>query len=65
LPRIRSKYSNNSKGSLLDESIIRLGNKEDSDDDLYDKNVKKEKNYKLFTLREKSILDFNALDNNE
>lgn len=37
---------------------------EEEEDILYDKNLKKgDENYKLFTLRENSILDFNSLIN--
>jgi len=48
IQRVRSKYSD-----------LYAEDSNSDEDGLYDKNVKKQKNYKLFTLRDKSVADFN------
>ncbi|CDW81009.1 pex11 domain containing protein [Stylonychia lemnae] len=55
MQRVRSKYSNVGGAAEVDSD----------EDELYDKNVKNQKNYKLFTLREKSVLDFNQMSKME
>lgn len=47
---------------MAEQNMKKRGISEESDDEeLYDKNVRTDKNYKLLSLREKSCHDFNAI----